>query len=537
MPFSMTADDIEKTSWQASPKSAGSAGSAALQRISSVVPAAQATHRSHIRGHSAEILRAFCSVGLRKRFILCAPPAKGPFIVKSLHLLLFICVILSAVRLCPGQERRPNFLLIVVDDQSPQDLQLYNPASPLRTPNLDRLAARGTLLQNAVHMGSFSGAVCTPSRHMLMCGRTLWHLPIGPLAAQNPLPGLPRQTLAAVFNDAGYATMRTCKKGNSYEGANRQFTVRRDATKREGTEEGGSAWHAQQVLDYLSHRHAEKDVRPFLIWFGFSHPHDTRNGTPELLDHYGAVNHTDMTNPPPLNPALPALPPNYLPQHPFNNSHADVRDEVAVSGVWKRRDPATVRNELGREFACSENIDQQIGKVLQRLQELGEQVPFIAAGPGIAAGRRAAGNVYLLDLLATVCDFAGIQPPETNEGISMKPVLTGRTEIIRDVLYGAYSGGAAPGIRCVSRGDWKLIVYKAPQLNLNQVQLFNLQQNPHELLPQHHAEAVSRQLSAAPAPLQTNLADQPQYAAQLQQMRQLLKSEMQRLDDPAVSEF
>ncbi|MFN9220454.1 MAG: sulfatase/phosphatase domain-containing protein, partial [Planctomyces sp.] len=165
------------------------------------------------------------------------------------------------------------------------------------------------------------------------------------------------------------------------------------------------------------------------------------------------------------------------------------------------------------------------------------QVPFIAAGPGIAAGRRAAGNVYLLDLLATVCDFAGIQPPETNEGISMKPVLTGRTEIIRDVLYGAYSGGAAPGIRCVSRGDWKLIVYKAPQLNLNQVQLFNLQQNPHELLPQHHAEAVSRQLSAAPAPLQTNLADQPQYAAQLQQMRQLLKSEMQRLDDPAVSEF
>ena len=78
MPFSMTADDIEKTSWQASPKSAGSAGSAALQRISSVVPAAQATHRSHIRGHSAEILRAFCSVGLRKRFILCAPPRQRP---------------------------------------------------------------------------------------------------------------------------------------------------------------------------------------------------------------------------------------------------------------------------------------------------------------------------------------------------------------------------------------------------------------------------------------------------------------------------
>jgi arylsulfatase A-like enzyme len=489
--------------------------------------------------------------------------------VKYVLLLLLAAGVIADGRQCFGRDRRPNILLIVVDDQSPQDLQLYNPNSPLRTPSLDRLAARGVVLDNAVHMGSFSGAVCTPSRHMLMCGRTLWHLPIGPQVPQNSLPGLPRKTLAAVFNDAGYATMRTCKTGNSYEAANRQFTVRRDATKREGTESGGSAWHAQQVLDYLDEREAARDVRPFLIWFGFSHPHDTRNGTPELLARYHAVNHSDPQNPPELNPRLPALPPNYLPQHPFNTSHSDVRDEVAVSGVWKRRDPATVRNELGREFACSENIDQQIEKVLQRLQTQGQlentiiiytadhgmsigrhglmgkqnlyqhtwQVPFIAAGPGIAAGRRAAGNVYLLDLLATVCDFAGIQPPETNEGISMKPVLTGRTEIIRDVLYGAYSGGAAPGIRCVSRGDWKLIVYKAPQLNLNQVQLFNLQQNPHELLPQHHAEAVSRQLSAAPAPLQTNLADQPQYAAQLQQMRQLLKSEMQRLDDPAVSEF
>jgi hypothetical protein len=27
--------------------------------------------------------------------------------------------------------------------------------------------------------------------------------------------------------------------------------------------------------------------------FGFSHPHDTRNGTPELLEKYGAVNHKD----------------------------------------------------------------------------------------------------------------------------------------------------------------------------------------------------------------------------------------------------
>ncbi len=39
-----------------------------------------------------------------------------------------------------------------------------------------------------------------------------------------------------------------------------------------------------------------------------------------------------------------------------------------MSGVWERRDEQTIRNELGREFACSENIDIQIGRVLENLK-------------------------------------------------------------------------------------------------------------------------------------------------------------------------
>ena len=75
---------------------------------------------------------------------------------------------------------RPNILLIVVDDQSPSDFRFYNPAATLDAPVIERLAAEGMVLDAAYHMGSFSGAVCTPSRHMLMSGRTVWHLPIHP---------------------------------------------------------------------------------------------------------------------------------------------------------------------------------------------------------------------------------------------------------------------------------------------------------------------------------------------------------------------
>ncbi len=90
--------------------------------------------------------------------------------------ILMSCLI--SVTITAEDVKRPNILFIVVDDQSPFDLKIYNPQSSLETPTLDRLAAEGMVFDGAYLMGSFSGAVCTPSRHMLMSGRTVWHLPI-----------------------------------------------------------------------------------------------------------------------------------------------------------------------------------------------------------------------------------------------------------------------------------------------------------------------------------------------------------------------
>lgn len=436
-----------------------------------------------------------------------------------------------------------------MDDQSPLDLKLYNPQSTLETPNLDKLAAQGMVFDGAYHMGSFSGAVCMPSRHMIMSGRTVWHLPPAPWGAKTSPPALEQQTIPAVFNRAGYATMRTCKMGNSYEAANKLFTVRLDATKRGGTDESGSPWHGDRVMDYLQERESSREAKPFLIYYGFSHPHDERDGRPELLAKYGASNHTDKANPPSSHSLQPPLPANYLMKHPFDMTHSDVRDEVAVSGVWQRRDEASIRNEIGRQYACSENIDIQIGRVLKKLEVMGElentyiiytadhgmsigrhglmgkqnlyqhtwRVPFIVKGPGIAAGKRVEGNIYLLDVLATLCDLAGVKPPETNEGVSFKPVLEGRAQTIREVVYGAYSGGSKPGMRAVKNGDWKLIRYEAPDRGVNEMQLFNLAENPDELLPEHG---------------RPNLAKDPKFADKLQEMQALLLAEMRRLDDP-----
>jgi arylsulfatase A-like enzyme len=255
---------------------------------------------------------------------------------------------------------------------------------------------------------------------------------------------------------------------------------------------------------------------------------------------------------------------NYLPAHPFPHGHPGLRDETSVSGVWERRDERTIRNELGREFACSENIDIQIGRVLKRLEALGElentyviytadhgmaigrhglegkqnlyqhtwRVPFIVAGPGIQAGVRVEGNIYLLDTLATLCDLAGIEPPKTNEGVSFKPALMGQKSTVRDVLYGVYNGGTKPGMRCVKQGDWKLIQYDVLDGKVRETQLFNLKENPHEFLEQHHDPNVVALTGAAPAKGQVNLASDPAYAKKLAEMEALLLAEMRRLDDP-----
>lgn len=457
--------------------------------------------------------------------------------------------------------KRPNILFIIADDQSPFDFKFYNPESGLNAPTIEKLAAEGMVFDRAYHMGSDSGAVCRPSRHMVMTGRTLWNLKDkakrkkgAPKAPQAKLPADVQEQvencMAAVFNRAGYDTMRTCKKGNSFELANQQFTVVRDATKRGPDAETGSAWHAEQVLDYLEERESTKDTDPFLIYYGFSHPHDPRPGPPELMAKYGAVNHKDKTKPVALNPKAPALPANYLPEHPFHHGHPNLRDEVAVDGVWEWRDEATIRNEIGRQYACSENVDIQIDRVLKKLEAMGElentyifytadhgmaigrhglqgkqnlyehtwRVPFIVKGPGIKPGSRADGNIYLLDVLGTMCDLTGVEKPASVESISFRPVLEGKKDTIRSVMYGAYCGGTKPGIRSVRRGDWKLIKWDVLDGEVRETQLFNLKANPNEFLDRDGMER--------------DLAEDPDYADVRKEMEGLLLKKMERHGDP-----
>ncbi len=68
---------------------------------------------------------------------------------------------------------RPNILFLFADDLSYEVLGFMGNRE-VATPHLDALAAKGTVFTHAYNMGSWSGAVCVASRHMLNTGLSVW---------------------------------------------------------------------------------------------------------------------------------------------------------------------------------------------------------------------------------------------------------------------------------------------------------------------------------------------------------------------------
>ena len=95
-----------------------------------------------------------------------------------------------------------------------------------------------------------------------------------------------------------------------------------------------------------------------------------------------------------------------------------------------------------------------------------------------------------------------------------------------------FRSGTKPGIRAVKRGKWKLIEWDVLDGSVRKTQLFDLEQNPLELLEEHQDPATVQLIGNQPLPRQRNLAEDPEYEEKLAEMREILHAEMRRLDDP-----
>lgn len=421
---------------------------------------------------------------------------------------------------------KPNILFLLSDDQNAQAISAMGNAE-IRTPAIDSLVTGGFAFRNAYCMGSMHGAVCQPSRAMMMSGRTLYRAPLQ-LDKFTLLP----QTL----QQAGYITYVTGKWHNGRPSLARAFMHGRNlffggmsdqstvpvcdlkeggqyTPVRKGTQ-FSSELFADAAVDFLKAHPAEK---PFFLYVSFTTPHDPRTPPGQYATMY--------------DPAKLSLPPSFKPQHPFNNGEMTVRDERLEP--WPRTEDG-IRKATAAYYGMITHMDHQVGRILKTLDErgmrdntlivfasdhglalgrhglLGKQslydhsmkAPLIFSGPGLPRGQGSDGLVYLMDIYPTLCELAAIPAPATVESKSLAPLMDGRAAKVRDSAYLSY----AKVQRAVRDDRYKLIRYT----RINRTQLFDLKEDPNEL---------------------NDLAADPSQAPRLQSMTELLKQWQTQLDD------
>jgi arylsulfatase A-like enzyme len=405
---------------------------------------------------------------------------------------LFVFASLLFLSSCQKEEPvRPNILILFTDDHRFNTLGFLG-NEDIRTPNLDRLAAEGVAFRRAHVMGGKSGAICVPSRAMLLTGKYVHSLE----GAGDVIPP-DHITMPETFGEAGYTTFFTGKWHNDKPSFVRSFASggniffggmhfenvgghfapwlhQFDSTGRypdEAKRQSGkfsSESYADAAVDFLQ-RQKDSD-QPFYCHVAFTSPHDPRTPPPGFESIY--------------DPEKIPLPANYLPEHPFDNGELKVRDEQLLP---LPRTEEAVRKELALYYAMISEVDAQIGRILEALEKsekkdntiivfagdnglavgshglLGKQnlyehsirIPMIIAGPGIPKNAVRESFVYLSDIFPTLAALIGADVPPTAEGKDIRPVIL-RDEAVRDNAFYIYRD-LQRGVR--TSDNWKLIKY------------------------------------------------------------------------------
>lgn len=401
-------------------------------------------------------------------------------------------------------KKKPNILFILADDMRYDAIHALG-NKEIITPNLDKLISRGTTFNNTYIMGAMNGAVCAPSRAMMNTGRSLFNI--------NPYSGdqldMPDTLLAEALLVNDYTTFHTGKWHNGekaflkgfvqgskiffggmsdhYQVPTKELNANRQLSKVKIDSTHSSVLFASTAEKFI--REYDKS-NPFFLQVSFTAPHDPRNMPQEYLELYNNVE---------IN-----IPPNFMPNHPFDNDELDIRDEW-LAGYPRTRDE--IKANILAYFAMITHMDEQIGKIIKSLNEsglrentiivftsdnglavgqhglMGKQnlyehsikVPLIIQGPGIPESRKDNQLVYTTDLFPTICDLTGKKKPKSLDGISLVGAFKNRKETERNSLIFAYKNTQ----RAIRKGEFKLIEYLVKGKKTGQ--LFHLKSDPWEI--------------------------------------------------------
>jgi len=296
---------------------------------------------------------------------------------------------------------KPNILFIIADDHRHNAIRSLGDPT-VQTPILDGLVASGTALRQNHIMGSLSGAVCIPTRACLHTGAHLFQA--GTSTEISNHRGImtlnPDLTLMAEnFRAEGYHTFATGKWHNDRASFNRSFAdgstiffggmSDHDRVPLHDYSPSGQYWDDDCTIGdgFSSEIFSDSAIQflnkydgddPFFLYLAFTAPHDPRTPPPAYAALY--------------DPEEIPLPPNYLPEHPFDNGELDNRDENLAPFP---RPEEIVRQHIADYYGMISHMDAQIGRVLQALADNGyleNSIVVYTADHGLAVGQHGLGR-------------------------------------------------------------------------------------------------------------------------------------------------
>ncbi|KAJ5272964.1 Choline-sulfatase [Penicillium angulare] len=417
--------------------------------------------------------------------------------------------------------KKPNILYIMADQMAAPLLSLHDKTSPIKTPNLDRLAEGGVVFDSAY----CNSPLCAPSRFVMVSGQ----LP-SKIGAYDNAADLPADTptYAHYLRREGYHTalagkMHFCGP-DQLHGYEQRLTsdiypgdygwsvnwdepdIRLDYYHNmSSVMEAGPVVRTNQLdfdeeVIYKSQQYLYDHVRqrtdqPFCLTVSMTHPHDPYAMTREFWDMY-----EDVDIPLPKNGPIP---------HEEQDPHS--QRLLKCIDLWGKEMPEDrIRAARRAYYAACTYVDTNIGKLLKVLQNtgldentiicftgdhgdmLGERglwykmnwfensarVPMLFYAPKQFGAKRVSENVSTMDLLPTFADLAGA--PLVKElpldGVSLAPYITGAKGPKTDTVYGEYMGeGTQAPLIMIRRGRYKFIYS-----TIDPPMLFDVAADPYE---------------------------------------------------------
>ncbi len=415
----------------------------------------------------------------------------------------------------------PNVLILMADDHRFDAIAAHGDPT-VKTPNIDRLVREGMSFTQNWHTGSYSPAVCMPTRAALHTGTCVYEATRfddqqGRKSTDSRTIDPDRVTLGQALRKAGYHTYMIGKWHNDHASCNRSFCdgdelffggmsdhyavpaydyhpeCQYDINNVHIKEKHSTELFTDAALDFLN---SYNEAKPFYLNIAFTSPHDPRQAPQVYHDMYPADE-------------MP-LPVNFQ-QHPFDQGHSQIRDEALASFP---RNEAQIKQHISDYYAMISHHDHHIGLILDALEKRGElentivvytadhglavgqhglmgkqnmyehsvRVPLIIRGPGVPAGICTNQLTQTPDLYPTLMSLLGIELSDTVTACDMTPVMAGH-QLMRSHLFCLYLHMQ----RSVRDNRYKLIrYYKQEQADsqfegTNMVQLFDLQNDPWEI--------------------------------------------------------